>query len=30
MSHMQQFIIFYDYILKGCCKQEFLQAHLAG
>lgn len=25
---MQQFIIFYDYTLKACCKQDFLQAHL--
>lgn len=30
MSHMQQFVIFYDYILKACCKQEFLQAHSDG
>lgn len=30
MSHMQQFVIFYDYIFKARCKQEFLQAHSAG
>lgn len=30
MSHMQQFVIFYDYIFKARCKQEFLQAHSDG